>query len=265
MVRRRLSNCGLAVTPIGFGAFKIGRNVGIKYAQDYDLPDESAVNRLLNTVLDLGINYIDTAPAYGISEEQIGRVISERRREFVLCTKVGETFENGRSTYDFSEHAVRGSIQRSRERLRSDELDIVLIHSDGNDLQILNETDVVPTLTALRDAGVIKAIGLSAKTVDGARVALAWADVLMVEYHVRDQSHGPVIAQAVDAGVGVVVKKGLASGQLDPAEAIPFVLGTGGVASLVIGGLDLDHIRTNILLAQTVLAGPGEAPGEAPG
>ncbi len=240
------------MSPIGFGAFKIGRNVGIKYAQDYDLPSDSAVDRLLNTVLDLGINYIDTAPAYGISEERIGRAISSRRREFVLSTKVGETFDDGRSTYDFSERAVRTSVQRSLERLRTDELDIVLIHSDGNDLQVLNETDVVPTLIALRDAGVIKAIGLSAKTVDGARAALAWTDVLMVEYHVRDQSYGPVIAEAVQAGVGVVVKKGLASGRIDPVEAIPFVLGTAGVASLVIGGLNIDHIQANIRLAEAV-------------
>ena len=257
MVRRHLGICGLAVSPIGFGAFKIGRNVGIKYALGYDLPDESTVDRLLNTVLDLGINYIDTAPAYGLSEERIGRAIAARRREFVLSTKVGETFEDGCSTYDFSEHGVRRSVARSRERLGSDELDIVLIHSDGNDLHILNETDVVPTLISLRDAGVIKAIGLSAKTVDGARAALAWADVLMVEYHVRDPSHGRVIAEAVDAGVGVVVKKGLASGEIDPAEAIPFVLGTAGVASLVIGGLDIDHIRTNIRLAETVASASG--------
>ena len=252
MVRRRLGNCGLAVSPIGFGAFKIGRNVGIKYAQSYDLPSDSAVDRLLNTVLDLGINYIDTAPAYGMSEERIGRAISSRRREFVLCTKVGETFDDGRSTYDFSEQAVRTSVQCSLERLRTDELDIVLIHSDGNDLQVLNETDVVPTLIALRDAGVIKAIGLSAKTVNGARAALAWTDVLMVEYHVRDQSYAPVITEAVDAGVGVVVKKGLASGEIDPVEAVPFVLGTAGVASLVIGGLDIDHIQANIRLAEAV-------------
>ncbi len=252
MVRRRLGSCGLAVSSIGFGAFKIGRNVWIKYAQGYDLPGDSAVDRLLNTVLDLGIKYIDTAPAYGISEERIGRAIAARRREFVLSTKVGETFDDGRSTYDFSERAVRTSIERSLERLRTDELDIVLIHSDGNDLQILNETDVVPTLIALRDAGVIKAIGLSAKTVDGARAALAWADVLMVEYHVRDQSHRPVIAEAAEAGVGVVVKKGLASGELDPAEAVPFVLSTAGVASLVIGSLGIDHIQANIRLAEEV-------------
>lgn len=250
MVRRHLGKCGLSVSPIGFGAFKIGRNVGIKYAQGYDLPDENTVNRLLNTVLDLGINYIDTAPAYGLSEERIGRAISSRCSEYVLCTKVGENFEDGRSTFDYSGGGVRRSVARSRERLRSDEIDIVLIHSDGNDLDVLNETDAVATLITLRDSGVIKAIGFSGKTIEGARAALQWADVLMVEHHLRDQSHGPVIAEAVEAGVGVVVKKGLASGALDPAEAIPFVLGTAGVASLVIGGLSVDHIQANIRLAE---------------
>ena len=199
MVRRHLGKCGLNLSPIGFGAFKIGRNVAIKYAQGYDLPDENTVNRLLNTVLDLGINYIDTAPAYGISEERVGRAISSRRSEFVLCTKVGENFEGGRSSYDFSEHGVRSSVERSRERLRSDELDIVLIHSDGNDLDVLKETEVVPTLIAMRDAGAIKAIGFSGKTIEGARAALQWADVLMVEHNLRDQSHGPVIAEAAEA------------------------------------------------------------------
>ena len=257
MVRQRLGSCGLTVSPIGFGAFKIGRNVGIKYAQGYDLPDENTVNRLLNTVLDLGITYIDTAPAYGLSEERIGRAISSRRSEFVLCTKVGENFEDGCSTYDFSEHAVRSSVARSRERLGSDELDIVLVHSDGNDLHVLNETDVVPTLIAMRDAGVIKAVGFSGKTIEGARTALQWADVLMVEYHPLDQSHGPVIVEAAEAGVGVVVKKGLASGQLDPSEAIPFVLGTAGVASVVIGGLDVDHIQANIRLAEAATIARG--------
>ena len=257
MVRRHLGSCGLTVSPIGFGAFKIGRNVGTKYAQGYDLPDENMVNRLLNTVLDLGINYIDTAPAYGFSEERIGRAISSRRSEFVLCTKVGENFEDGRSTYDFSEHGVRSSVARSRERLGSDELDIVLIHSDGNDLHVLNETDVVPTLLAMRDAGAIKAVGFSGKTIEGARAALQWADVLMVEHNLRDQSHGSVIAEAAEAGVGIVVKKGLASGALDPAEAIPFVLGTAGVASVVIGGLDVDHIQTNISLAEAATVARG--------
>jgi aryl-alcohol dehydrogenase-like predicted oxidoreductase len=113
------------VTPLGFGAFKIGRNQGIKYPSAYDLPDEASVTRLLNEVLDLGINYIDTAPAYGLSEERIGRAIGRRRSKFVLSTKVGETFADGQSTFDFTERGIRESVERSLHRLKTNVIDIV--------------------------------------------------------------------------------------------------------------------------------------------
>ena len=84
---------------------------------------------------------------------------------------------------------------------------------------------------------------------EGARAALAWADALMVEYHLDDHSHEPVIAEAAEAGVGIVVKKGLASGHLGAEEAVRFVLGTPGVGSLVVGSLSLDHLRDNVRAA----------------
>lgn len=240
------------VTPIGFGAFKIGRNTGTKYPHGYALPSDQEVGRLLNTILDLGINFIDTAPAYGLSEERIGRAIGHRRGEYVLSTKVGESYEDQRSTYDFSERAVRASVTRSLERLRADALDLVFIHSHGRDLEILNQTDAVPTLQALRRQGLVRAIGLSGKTPEGAAAAIGWADVLMVEYHVDDRSHAGVIEQAAAAGVGVVVKKGLGSGRLDPAGAIRFVLENPAVASLVIGTLNAEHIRENTRTADEI-------------
>jgi aryl-alcohol dehydrogenase-like predicted oxidoreductase len=245
---RRLGRTGFALSPIGFGAFKIGRNQGIKYAQSYELPDMRDVERLLNGVLDLGINYIDTAPAYGLSEERIGAAISHRKSDFILSTKVGETFVGGQSIFDFSGRAVRESIARSRKRLRIDALDLVIVHSDGDDLRIINETDVVPVLQDLKDQGVVKAIGFSGKTVEGARAAIAggWADAIMVEYHLNDRSHEQVLLEAAGRGIGVVVKKPLASGALKPRHAIPFILQNRSVASLVIGGLNLAHVRENI-------------------
>lgn len=250
MVPRRLGSTPFQLSPIGFGAFKIGRNEKIKYDQPYDLPDEAQVERLLTGVLDLGINHIDTAPAYGLSEQRIGRLLSHRNDEFIVSTKVGETFEAGESKYDFSEQAIRFSVQRSRERLQRDLLDVVFVHSDGRDMDILERTDAVATLRALRDEGVIRAIGFSGKTVEGARTALDWADAIMVEYHMQDRSHEEVIAEAAQRGVGVVVKKGLASGRLPAADAIGFVLGHPGVTSLIIGGLNLAHIRDNIVATQ---------------
>ena len=242
---RPLGSTGLHVPPLGFGAFKIGRNQGIKYPTGYALPDDAAVSRLLNGVLDLGCPLIDTAPAYGLSEERIGRAIGHRRREFVLSTKVGETFDEGMSRYDFTRAGVEHSLTRSLERLRTEVLDIVFIHSNGDDLAILSDTDVVPVLHEWKQRGAIRAIGLSGKTVAGARAAWEWADAIMVEYHLDDVSHAPAIAEAGAGNVGVFVKKGLASGRLPPADAIRFVCGTPGVTSLIVGGLNLDHFAAN--------------------
>ncbi len=252
MVNRELGRTGLGVSPIGFGAFKIGRNEGIKYPRDYDLPDDETASLLLNGVFDLGITYIDTAPAYGSSEQRIGKAIAHRRRELVISTKVGETFESGRSTFDFSAAGVRDSVQRSLQRLRTNVIDLVFAHSNGRDLAVLEDTDVVATLHALRDEGLVRAIGFSGKTVGGAAAALDWADAIMVEYHLENRAHEPVIAQAAAAGVGVVVKKGLASGHLSAGDAIRFVLANPGVSSMLVGSLSLEHLEENVRVAQEV-------------
>lgn len=250
LTRAPLGRLGFPVSPIGFGGFKIGRNQKTKYPTAYDLPDEPAVETLLNGLIDLGINYIDTAPAYGVSEERIGRLISHRRNEFVLATKVGETFADGLSTYDFSGTAIRHSVERSLKRLRTDVLDVLLLHSDGRDTWIQDETDAVSVMRDFKERGLIRAIGLSGKTVEGALRALEWADILMVEYHVEDRSHEGVIARAAEHGVGIVVKKGLASGRLPAEDAIRFVLNNSHVASIVVGGVNLEHFRTNIEAAR---------------
>ena len=252
MTPRPLGRTDSTVSPIGFGAFKIGRNQGIKYPTGYDLPDEATVTHLLNGLLDAGINLIDTAPAYGVSEERIGRAVAGRREEFTLSTKVGETFENGESVYDFSADSVRASIERSLQRLQTDVLDLVFVHSDGRDIEIIEQTPVVETLLDLKSQGLIRSVGFSGKTVDGATRALGWADVLIVEYHLDDLSHEDVIAEAAGRGIGVLVKKGLAAGHLSAEEAIQCVLSNPHVDALVIGGLNLDHIRTNIAIAAAV-------------
>jgi aryl-alcohol dehydrogenase-like predicted oxidoreductase len=249
LIPRRLGRTGLSISPIGFGGFKIGRNQKAKYPGAYALPNEDEVEELLLGLLHLGINYIDTAPAYGLSEERIGRLLHRRRGEFVLATKVGENFSDGSSEYDFTADGVMASVVRSLDRLKTDVIDVLLLHSDGRDLWIQNETDAVAMLCRCRDRGMARAIGLSGKTVEGARQALDWADVLMVEYHLEDRSHERLMAEGAEQGVGIVVKKGLSSGHLTPQEAIPFVLANPHVSSIVVGGLSLSHFRENVQLA----------------
>jgi len=239
----------LALSPLAFGAFKIGRNINTRYGYAYELPDEDAAARLFQRVLDLGINIIDTAPAYGLSEERIGKALAHRRQDYFISTKVGEQFRDGQSTFDFSAAAVTQSIHDSLRRLRTDHLDFVFIHSNGDDQRIMNETDCAATLQSLRDQGLIRHIGLSGKTVSGAMQALLWASVLMVTYNPGDTSHESLIAEAARKNIGIFVKKGLASGHMAPDEAIPWILKNRDVTTLVIGTLKEEHIAANVRIA----------------
>jgi len=241
-----------ALSSIGFGAFKIGRNEGIKYPSGYELPDMSAVERLLNGVLDCGISYIDTAPAYGLSEERIGQAIAHRRHECTISTKVGESFENGASTHDYSREAVQRCVERSLQRLGRGRLDLVFVHARRDDVHVLAQTDVVEALCGLRDQAVIAAIGLSGYTAAAFRASFEWADAIMLEYHPLDRTLEPVIAEAAQRRIAVVVKKPLASGRLKPAESFELILGNPGVTSVVVGSLDPAHMEENMRIAQRV-------------
>ncbi len=247
-----MDRASLNVSPIGFGAFKIGRNEGIKYPDAYELPDDGATEKLLNGVLDLGINCIDTAPAYGSSEERIGRFIGHRRKEYVLSTKVGETFADGRSTYDFSDRAVRAGVHRSLTRLKSDVLDMVFVHAGREDVRVLKNTAVVPTLQALRDDGLIRFLGFSGYTPDAFELALEWADAIMVEYNPAEQSAEPIVDAAARRGTAVFAKKGLGSGRLAADESIRFVLSNAGVTCQLVGSLSIEHLRENVTTAACV-------------
>lgn len=246
MDRRPLGNTGLNVTPIGFGAFKIGRNEGIKYPRKYELPSDKDADKILHAMLDLGIGYIDTAPAYGESERRIGDALHARRHEFTLSTKVGETFDAGVSRYDFATPAVTQSLERSLRRLRTDHVDLLLIHSNGDDERILRETDIVATMQRFRGRGLARAIGFSGKTNAGLRLALDWADAIMVEYHAEHVEHLAVMRDARTRGVGVIVKKGLASGRHAPGEALRFAFASGCTDSVVVGSLNVEHMRANL-------------------
>ncbi|MBM4076172.1 MAG: aldo/keto reductase [Planctomycetes bacterium] len=252
MPRRKLGQTGIDVSVLGFGAFKIGRSIGSKYPIPFEIPTEDESIRIVNEAIDLGYTLIDTAPAYGFSEERIGRAITRRRTQVVLSTKVGECFDNGDSTFDFTEAGVRQSLERSFNRLRTDVIDIVLIHSHGDDLRILERTDVVAVLSEYKHLNRVKAIGLSGKSIEGAINAMRWADVLMVEYHLNNRSHQSILEEAGRRNVGVLVKKGLDSGRLSAATAVPFVLSNPNISSLLVGVLNIDHLRQNLEIAMAM-------------
>lgn len=250
---RPLGTTGLKLSVIGYGAFKIGRNKNVKYPDHYELPDPDTVKKILNSVVEAGINYIDTAPAYGLSEYYIGRFLYSQRKKLVISTKVGEYFNGDGSTFDFSGAAATASIEKSLKNLKTDYLDIVFIHSDGNDTAIINETDIVKQLLVLRDKGLICHVGMSCKTREGIEASMTWADVVMLEYSISHSGYTDLIHRAAREGIGIVVKKGLASGHLPADASVRFVLRHPGVTSLVIASNNPEHLKANIATAESLV------------
>lgn len=245
MEYRALGNTGIRVSLLGLGTVKLGRTEGLKYPSAFELPDDAAARKLLDCAAELGINLLDTAPAYGTSEARLGELLAGRRRDWVVVTKVGEEFESGASRFDFSAAHVRASVARSLERLATDYLDVVLIHSDGGDLDILERGETLDALFDLKRQGRIRAVGLSHKTVDGGRRALALGcDVLMSTLNVDDHSHGEVIREAGELGRGVLVKKAMAGGHAG-TDSLRFAVAHPGVSSVVVGTLRPEHLRAD--------------------
>ncbi len=259
---RPLGRTGLMVSHLGWGTVKIGRNAAVKYPNDFQLPTDTDAINIIGAMLDQGITLIDTAPAYGLAESRIGSALGSRRDGLILCTKVGEQFDGQQSHHDFSGEAARRSLEESLRRLRTDHVDITLVHSDGRDVDIQTQTDLVETLVEMRDKGLTRCIGFSGKTPEGATMALSWSDVLMCTYNAQDRDHEEVIASAAQAGVGVILKKVLGSGHLPAAEAIAFAGRDAPIASqissIVIGSMNPQRMAQNAdQLARAVRESPG--------
>lgn len=260
---RPFGNTGLHLAPLCLGTVKIGRNQQVKYPTPFDIPDDNAVRELLACAKGLGINCLDTAPAYGISEERLGRLLGKQAQEWLICTKVGEEFINGASHFDFTPEHTRASVERSLKRLCRDYLDIVLIHSDGNDLDILQHYGTLEALLALKQKGLIRAVGMSTKTVEGAIAVLQQADAAMITYNLCEKTEKPALDYAHQHNKGIFIKKGFASGHFlqqggqpgeDPIEsALRFVLSHPGASAVTVGTINPAHLIQNAKSAEKVL------------
>ena len=254
LAKRPLGSTGIDVSCLGLGTVKFGRNQEVKYPTGFALPVDRAIESLLDVARESGINLLDTAPAYGSSEQRIGRLLRDRD-QWVICTKVGEEFTTGKSFFDFGAEHTRRSVERSLRDMKTDYLDIVLIHSDGEDLKILEQTDCLPTLLNMQKKGQIRAIGMSTKTVEGGLRAVETLDLVMATYNPSYTDDAPVIAAAHAANKGVLIKKALNSGHdalvtaNETAQNLRTVLAIPGVSSAIVGTINLEHLRDNVKAA----------------
>lgn len=259
LTKRALGATGIDVSCLGLGTVKFGRNQEVKYPGRFALPEDRHISALLDQARAGGINLIDTAPAYGSSEQRIGRLL-QSRGDWVISTKVGEEFMNGKSFFDFSAAHTRHSIERSLRNMKTDFLDIVLIHSDGRDEQIIDASDCIETLQKLKQEGLVRAIGMSTKTVAGGLKAVEHLDIVMATFNSTMQDDSIVIARAAAEHKGVMIKKALDSGHAckeadgGASASLQLALRHPGVNTVIIGTINPDHLQANIVTAEEVCA-----------
>ena len=257
---KELGQTGIQVSPLGLGTVKFGRDQQVKYPWSFKIPDDQQVLELLALARDLEINVLDTAPAYGNSEQRLGQLLSQRQ-DWVIVSKVGESFINGQSKFDFSAQTTKKTIENTLRHLKTDYLDIVLVHSDGDDQKIIQHEDVIETLQKLKEQGLIRAIGLSTKTTEGGLWSVEHTDLVMATRNISDHTDDPVLDLALKLNKGVVIKKGLQSGHADPKaggmgieQAMKYVFSHPAVACLIAGTINPEHLRDNALLIDKIMA-----------
>ncbi|MEM9016913.1 MAG: aldo/keto reductase [Verrucomicrobiota bacterium] len=255
MQRKFIHSTDIAVSAIGLGTVKFGRNRSVKYPDGFELPSDSEILALLELAQELGINFLDTAPAYGISEERLGRLLMGKRDQWVIVSKAGEDFDGNSSHFDFSTAAITASAERTLSRLGTDRIECLLLHSDGDDLDVLDRSGAVDALVRLKEQGKIRATGISTKTVTGGLRAIELGlDAVMVTYNPWYTDEEQVLDAALDAGRTVFLKKALGSGWFggnkeqagnSVEEALGFVFSHPATTSAVIGTINPAHLRAN--------------------
>ena len=209
---RPLGRTGTDVTILGYGAMELrGRPWGPA------IEDEEA-GRLLNAVLDGGINLIDTSIDYGRSEELIGRYLAHRRGEYFLASKCGCLLGDpppGATPpfpHDYSAANVRAGVEQSLRRLGTDRLDLVQVHMSPSRAQ-MEAAETVGTLLSLRDEGKVRFIGMSGILPHlPDQIAMGVFDVFQIPYSAVQREHEELITAAAAAGAGTLIRGGAARG-----------------------------------------------------
>jgi aryl-alcohol dehydrogenase-like predicted oxidoreductase len=211
IMTRALGRTGADVTILGYGAMELR---GLPRGPE--ITDQDA-GRLLNAVLDGGINLIDTSPDYGRSEELIGTHVGHRRDEFFLASKCGCLIEVPANVpppypHDYSPRNVRADVEQSLRRLRTDRLDLVQVHMSPSKAQ-LEDNQTVETLLELRQEGKLRFIGMSGilpHLTD--HIAMNVFDAFQIPYSAVQRDHESLVTEAAAKGAGTLIRGGVARG-----------------------------------------------------
>jgi aryl-alcohol dehydrogenase-like predicted oxidoreductase len=207
MEQRTLGDTGLRATVLGYGAMELG---------DPERVSDSQAEHMLGAVLDGGINFVDTSPDYGVSEDRIGAYLSHRRSEYVLATKGGCNVDahgrGGDPRHVWTREQLLANIEQSLRRLRTDHVDIWQLHNAP--VEAVDGAALLEVMHEVQATGKVRHVSISSTLPDLAayleRRAFA---TYQIPYSALQREHETVIGEAAAAGAGVIIRGGVAKGE----------------------------------------------------
>ena len=207
---RTLGRTGLRVSDVGFGAMTIGGEI-------FGATDDQESLRALHRALDLGMNFIDTADAYGRghSEELLAQVLKTRRNEVILATKGGNQFTVRQGLRNFDPDYITSALENSLKRLQIETIDLYQLHNPSP--EVIRKGEIFERLDRCKREGKIRYYGVSLeKTTDGiVAIETGKPDTLQVVYNMLHQDpEGQLFPLAQKENIGIIARVPLERGVL---------------------------------------------------
>ncbi|MEM7478698.1 MAG: aldo/keto reductase [Planctomycetota bacterium] len=209
--KRTFGQTGIEATQLGYGS------MGLRGPATWGVRvvDDESAERFLNHVLDVGINFIDTAPVYGVTEERIGRALSGRRSEFFLATKCGFEYtqhaDRLEMKHNWTRDVVARDLETSLKRMQTDYVDLMQFH--GGNAETLQSAGLIDQLLEFKSQGLIRHIGVSSKIPDlEGLIALRVFETFQIPYSCLAPEHHDLISAAGATGAGIIIRGGIAHG-----------------------------------------------------
>lgn len=208
MKYRTLGKTGLTVSEIGLGCWQLASTA-------WGTQDSPDGERIVQTALDQGCTFFDTAPGYGAgrSESVLGQALKGWRSQVVLCSKYGHPAEG---PADFSVASLRPAIEASLRRLQTDYLDVLLVHNPPPEWLDGRRSGLYEALADLQQAGVLRSYGVSVDTLQDMQTAMQTTGCSVMEllFNAFQQQVRAGMDSAVAQGIGLIAKVPLDSGWL---------------------------------------------------
>ena len=229
MEYRILGKTGLKISRLGFGGIPIQRI------------DAEGTKPLMQQMKESGINFIDTARGYTVSEEYLGYALEGIREDFIIATK----------SMARTKEAMAKDIEISLKNLRTDYIDLYQVHNATPEQvqQVIAPGGALEALLEAKAAGKIRHIGLTSHSLDTFKMALEmdWVETFMFPYNIVETQAEKLIAKCAEKNIGFICMKPLAGGAIEDATlALRYICDNPAVTVVIPGMADPKELEQNI-------------------